>query len=603
VPDFRIYRAGFAPALTSVIVLLFALTAPPGPLPAVVAPAEFDEVAAARTARQIVEAAPDRAPGSEGDAAIADMVERRFAEVDEGEVAEQQFEAEFEGEDVQLRNVILTLPGDSERTVAVLAPRDSVSEPGAVSSAAATATLLQLADEMRTQSHSKSLVFVSTDGSSAGATGAREFARSYTGGEEIDAVIDLWQPGFATPRQPYVLESSTGPQSPSAQLVRTAEAALADQSGRTQAGEGALDELAALALPAGLSDQAVLVENGLRAIGLSSAGQRPLSSGEDQLEDLSASTLDEFGRTALVLLTTVDGAAEPLAHGPATYVPLAGNLVPGWTLALLALALLLPAALASADGIRRSLRAHEGTGWAIGWALSRSMPLIAALVLFYFLGLVGLVARPPFPFDPNQFGVGAGQVIVMVLLAGVVAGGYYAIRAWRVPGALSRQAAVPALGILSTLAVFGAWLANPFLGLLLVPTAHVWLTCAPRRGPLPWPLVAVAAVVSLVPIATAIDHLCSSLALGSSAPWLLLLMVSDGQFGFGTMLALCLILGGFVGAIALSLRGWTATRRPRPPSSGAGPEPIRTRKDRRTASRPRADWTHLRSRPRPEMTI
>ena len=565
--DFRIYRAGFAPALASVIVLLFALTAPPGPLPAVVAPAEFDEVSAARTARQIVEAAPDRAPGSEGDVEIAAMVERRFEDVSEGEVAEQQFEAEFEGEDVQLRNVILTLPGDSERTVAVLAPRDSVSEPGAASSAAATAALLELADQMRTQSHSKTLVFVSTDGSSAGAAGAREFVRSYPTGEEVDAVIDLWQPGFATPREPYVLDSSTGPQSPSAQLVRTAEAALADQSGRTQAGEGALDELAGLALPAGLSDQAVLVENGLRAIGLSSTGQRPLSSAEDQPADLSASTLDEFGRTALVLLTTVDGAAEPLEHGPGTYVPLAGNLVPGWTLALLALALLLPAALASADGIRR---VHDGTGWAIGWAASRSMPLIAALLVFYFLGLVGLVARPPFPFDPNQFGVGAGQVIVMVLLAGVIAGGYYVIRAWRVPAALSRQAAVPALGIVSTLAVFGAWLANPFLGLLLVPTAHVWLVCAPRRGPLPWPLVAVAAVVALIPIAAALDHVSSSLALGSSAPWLLLLMVSDGQFGFGTMLALCLILGGFVGIIAVSVRGRTAARRPSPPSA-AGP--------------------------------
>src|SRR5215207_1703551 len=213
--DFRIYRAGFAPALAAVIVLLFALTAPPGPLPAVVAPAEFDETSAARTARQIVDVAPDRAPGSEADAAVADMVERRFADVSEGEVAEQEFEAEFEGEDVQLRNVILTLPGDSGRTVALLAPRDSASVPGAASSAAATAALLELVDEFRTQSHSKTLVFVSTDGSSAGAAGAREFARSYPAADEIDAVIDLWQPGSAAPRPPYMLDSSTGAQSPS----------------------------------------------------------------------------------------------------------------------------------------------------------------------------------------------------------------------------------------------------------------------------------------------------------------------------------------------------------------------------------------------------
>ena len=40
--DFRIYRAGFAPAVAAVVVLLFALTAPPDPLPTTVTPAEFD---------------------------------------------------------------------------------------------------------------------------------------------------------------------------------------------------------------------------------------------------------------------------------------------------------------------------------------------------------------------------------------------------------------------------------------------------------------------------------------------------------------------------------------------------------------------------------
>jgi hypothetical protein len=637
---FRIYRAGFAPALLAVIVLLFALTAPPGPLPKVAAPAEFDEAAAARTARQIVAAAPDRAPGSDGDAAIADMVERRFADLSEGEVAKQEFEAKFEGEDVRLRNVILTFPGDTGKTVALLAPRDSASGPGAASSAAATATLLELVDELRTQSHSKTLVFVSTDGSSAGAAGARQFARHFPGRGELDAVIHLWQPGSAAPRGPYVLDSSTGAQSASVQLVRTAEEALADQSAHAQGDEGTLDELAGLALPAGLSEQAVVIEDGLNAVGLSSAGERPLAAGEDQPDDLSRSTLGDFGRAALVLATTVDGAPEPLAHGPGTYVPLAGNLVPGWTLAILALALLLPAALAAAGGIRHAhlqrhqpvsgasgpspthLQRHQpvsgasapspthplhhGTGWAIGWAASRSLPLIAALVLFYFLGLVGLVARPAFPFDPNQFGVGVGQVIVMVLLVGTIAGGCYAIRVWRVPGALSRPAAVPALGVVSALAVFVAWLANPYLGLLLVPTAHVWLTCAPRRGPLPWPLVALAAILSLVPIAAALDHVSGSLEVGSPAPWLLLLLVSDGQLGFGTMLALCLALGGLLGVIALSLRGRIPARRPGAPRAAApesSPSTIGVHKHRTTARPPPADWTDLRSSPRAKMTI
>ncbi len=582
---FRTYRAGFAPALAAVIVLLFALTAPPDPLPGVVASAEFDEIAAARIARQIVDTAPERTPGSEGDAAIADLVEQRFNRVESGQVSEQQFTGEFDGDQVDLRNVILTLPGDLAPTVVLLAPRDSASGPGAASSAAATATLLELVNELSTQSHTKTLVFVSTDGSSAGAQGAREFAQSYPQRDEIEAAIDIWQPGSADPRQPFVLESSDGSQSPSAQLVRTAERELTDQTQTKLETQGTLGELSALALPSGLGEQAVLIENELDAIGLSSAGERPLPASRDQPEDLSPSTLGDFGRAALLLAATVDAATAPPEHGPATYIPLAGNLVPGWTLALLALALLLPAALAAGDGIRRGVRAHAGTGWAIGWAASRALPLLGALLFFYFLSLVGLVASPAFPFDPNLFGVGAGQIVVMVLVALVIFGSYYAIRGWRVPTVLPRSAAVPALGAVSTLAVFLAWLANPYLALLLVPTAHVWLTCAPRRGSLPWPLVVGAVVLSLLPFAAAVAHLSGSLGLGSAAPWLLLLMVSDGQFAFGTMLALCLIVGGLLGIVAVSLRRRTPPRRPAPqplphhPAEGGGggamePEPV-----------------------------
>ncbi len=296
--------------------------------------------------------------------------------------------------------------------------------------------------------------------------------------------------------------------------------------------------------------------------------------------------MGQFGTTALVLVAAIDASTEPLDHGPSTYVPLAGSLVPGWTLALLALTLLLPAALAAADGIRRTyLQRHQpapgrnapsptsltqsSLGWAVAWAGSRAVPLLAALFFFYLLSLIGLVARPAFPFDPNLYGVGAGQVIVMLLCALVIGGTYYAIRGWRVPAALSRRAAVPALGAVSTVAAFLAWLANPFLGLLVVPTAHVWLACARRRGPLPWPLVAAAALVSLIPLIATVDHMSGQLALGASAPWLLLLMVSGGQIGFGTMFSLSLVVGGLLGVLALSLRR-RVPRRPRPAAPSPG---------------------------------
>ena len=553
--SFRIYRAAFAPALVAIILLLFSLQGRPAPLPPVVASAEFDQGAAAKVDRQIVDAAPVRPPGSEGDEAIADLVERRFASVSEGQVTEQRFDHSFEGDDVELRNLILTLPGESARSVVVLAARDSASGPGAASSAAATATLLELVDKLRTSRHTKTLIFVSTDGASEGAAGAREFAERFAERDLIDGAVVLWQPGSATPREPSLLDASDGSQSPSAQLVRTAEEALAEQAGRQPQLEGIFGELARLALPSGLGEQAVLIERGIDAVGLSSAGERPLAVADDQPDDLSASTLGDLGRTALLLVATLDGTAAPPEHGPAAYLSLAGNLVPGWALALLALTLLLPAALASLDAMGRALRRRAQVGSALAWAASRSLPLLAALLLLYLLAITGIVARPAFPFDPNRFRVGAGQILAMTLLASVVLAGYYEIRGWRVPAELPPELAAPALGLVSALAVLIAWLANPYLALLLVPVAHVWLLDARRAGALPWPLALGAIGLSLLPVAAAVLLLTGRLDLGSAAPWYLLLMVGGGQIGFLSMLALCLLGGSLVGLMALAVRG------------------------------------------------
>jgi hypothetical protein len=553
--SFRIYRAAFAPALVAVVVLLFSLQGRPGPLPPVVASAEFDQDAAAKIDRQIVAAAPIRTPGSEGDEAIADLVERRFASVSEGQVAEQRFDHSLAGENVELRNLILTLPGESARSVVVLAARDSASGPGAASSAAATATLLELVDKLRTSRHTKTLVFVSTDGGSDGAAGAREFAERFADRDLIDGAVVLWQPGSATPREPSLLDASDGSQSPSAQLVRTASQALTEQAGRQPQLEGMFGELARLAFPSGLGEQAVLIERGIDAVGLSSAGERPLAVPDDQPDDLSAATLGDLGRTALLLVATLDGAAAPPEHGPTAYLNLAGNLVPGWALALLALALLLPAAIASLDAVgRQAFRQRAPVAAALAWSASRSLPLLAAVLLLYLLAGTGIVASPPFPFDPNRFQVGAGEIVAMTLLASVILSGYYAIRGWRVPPGLPPELAAPALGLVSALAVLLAWLANPYLALLLVPAAHVWLLDARAGGALPWPLAPGAVALSLLPMAAAVLQVTGRLDLGPGAPWHLVLMAGDGQIGFLPLLALCLLGGALLGLVALAVR-------------------------------------------------
>ncbi len=307
-----------------------------------------------------------------------------------------------------------------------------------------------------------------------------------------------------------------------------------------------------MALPSGIGDAAVLIQSGIDAVGLSSAGERPLPASDDQEGDLSEATLGDFGRAALSLAAALDSAPGPPDHGPDAYVTLSGNLVPGWTLALLALTLLLPAAIASIVALGHALRGRQQIGPALWWAVSRGLPLVAALLLLYLLAISGVVARPRFPFDPNQFGTGGGEIAVMALLAAVVVGGCYLARGWRVPANVGRGAAVAALGLVSVLAVLRAWFANPFGALLLVPAAHVWLLDALGERAPPWPAVLAAAALSLVPVAAAVADLVGRLDLGASGPWQLLLMIGDGQIGFGATLAMCLLVGCLMGIVALA---------------------------------------------------
>lgn len=129
--DFRLYRLSFLPALLAVVVVMFSLEGAPAALEPVTPPSTFEGDRAAAIARQIATTNPDREPGSEGDAAVADLVATRFGDIPAGAVSEQTFGAtDSDGDEVSLRNVLLTLPGDADRTIVIAAPRDSANAPG-----------------------------------------------------------------------------------------------------------------------------------------------------------------------------------------------------------------------------------------------------------------------------------------------------------------------------------------------------------------------------------------------------------------------------------------------------------------------------------------
>jgi hypothetical protein len=551
--DFRLYRLAFAPTLLAVIAVMFSLEGTPDAIEPAASPGFEDERAGA-TARQIVALAPDRQPGSSGDGAVADLVAARFAEIAAGAVTEQTFEGEFEGDEVSLRNVLLTLPGGAAGTVVVFAPRDSARGEGAASSAAATAVLIELAEALGNREREKTFVLASTSGSEAGDAGARALLDGLPERESVEAAIAIAQPGAAETRPPFVVTSSTSPTSGPSQLASTAEEAVSDQAQERAGDPSAFTQLARLAIPAGLGPQAPLIADGVEAVAISSAGERPLGESEDELERLSGGSLDGFGRAIESTVYAVDESTSPLAHGPGTHLELSDNLVPGWTIALLALALLLPAGVAAVDACARAARLRIGIGAGLAWAAARGLPFIGALLMLYGLALVGLVPRPEFPFDPglHEFGARAAIALALVALTGVASA--VLLRRRGVTAAAAPAAAVPAVGLVASAACLLVWLVNPYLALLLVPATHVWLLASGPPSAARGALALALGALACVPAIAALTAVSRALDLGAGAPWTFALMVADGQIGLALTVSACLLAGALVGGIALGFR-------------------------------------------------
>jgi hypothetical protein len=547
--DFRLYRLGLLAVPLAAVIAMFSLRGVPSPLPEGIPPDAFDPSSAVPLARELAQQAPNPTPGSRSDEALAERVRADFSAIAGATVSEQRFDGSFKGEDVELRNLIATLPGDSARQIALIAPRDVARGSGAATSTAATAAMLQIAGSFSGSSHRKTLVFVSTDGSSIGALGAKRFVRDYSDAGLLDAAIVISQPAVERPTPPLVIPWSTGPESTASQLADTANATASKETDVPAGDEGPLTDLFRLALPAGLGEQGPLVKAGLPAVRLSGAGELPLEPAEDTPEQFSPDTYTRFGRAALSLILSLDAAPGAVEHGPRGYIGVAGNLLPGWTIAMLALALLVPVGLAAGSGLIAGSSSPPEAVRAVLWGALRALPFLGALLLFGGAALIGLMPSPDFPFDPRTAGLGVGgaiTVIAAVLLYGTIT---FFLRPLRPPPLSVARAAAPGTLLLAVAATLGVWGLNPYLALLVAIGLHAWLAAA--GGVTGDRLGATGLVIAgFLPLIVLVGNLASHFDAGLGVWQDLLLMLADGQIGPGLPLLGCLLAGCAVALVA-----------------------------------------------------
>ena len=482
----RLYRGTWLLVALPLLVTAFTV-ARPGPLPAPVLPPVFDGASAMQLARGLSAAHPDRSPGSEGSRASVAWLEQQLEPYGMS-VREDRFEASIP--DLgrrELVNLVAVSPGRSNQTIVIMAHRDNAGTgPGANDNASGTAALIELARSYapttsgaaggRAIGTTNTLVFLSTDGGAFGGLGAAHFARESPYRNRTVAVVNL--AALAGQGPPRIEIAGDRPRSPAAVLVRTAAARILEQTGRELVRPRAIGQLIDLGFPFTLYEQGPFVGRGLSAITLTTAGPRPPSSFTDTPERLDEQRLTEVGRSAQVLIGSLDLGLE-LARGTQSYVFLGSRFVRGWAIQLSLVAALLPFLFAAIDLFARCRRRHIRIAPALRSLRSRLFFWLWVTLVFVAFSLVSWGEGEARPLSPESAAATQWPRWSLVAFGLLALAGWLVARDRLLPRRpvtpeeelAGHTAALLALGVVALLVVA----TNPFALLFVLPALHAWL--------------------------------------------------------------------------------------------------------------------------------
>jgi hypothetical protein len=543
----RMYRGTLL--LVGIPLLVAAFTvARPQPLRAPTLPPNFDGIAATQVAKDFANQYPDRTPGSRTATDAANWVAGQLSQY--GFRTEfDRFHAKIPGRGrVELENLLAFRQGRSNQMIAVVAHRDnSGRSPGANDNASGTAALLELARAYATPGApprppepNHTILFLSTDGGAFGGLGAKHFAAHSPYRDRMVAVVNLDAiAGGGTPRLVF---AGDRPRSPSAALVRTAAARVIEQAAAEPTRPSALGQLVDLGFPYSLYEQAPFVDQGIAAITLTSAGDRPPPAFGDSPERLNGTRLAEIGRSAQALLGSLDEEVE-LAEGTASYVYLGSRFIRGWAIVLILCAALLPCLAVIVDLFARLRRRHIRLAPALRSYRSRLGFWLFAAILFEIFALAGIwetgAARP---LSPESSPGTRWPVAGIALFTCLVVIGWFVARDRLLPRrplrdgeALAGQvAALLALAVVSLLLVA----MNPYSVLFVLPSLHAWIWLPQlRRRPLA--LQAVLLGAGFAGLLLLVGSFAARLDLGLDAPWYIAQLAAVGYVPFPSLLVFC----------------------------------------------------------------
>jgi hypothetical protein len=552
----RIYRAAFLPSLLALVIAMFSLESRPPAVPqALAADVLFDGRVALAGTQQMVQQYPDRRPGSSGDQLSAGKVA--------SSLRAQHFDVtvdRFQGDDKDLVNVVGRRIGESPRQLVVVAPRDADRVPDAAGSAADTASLIEIARTLEGRVTDKTLVLASVDGSTIGSLGARRLAADLASAGPVEAVVVLTDSGVPRANGTLLIPWSETTVRTGLRLQRTVGESLLQELPRGGAGRGpgTASQIARLAFPLGIGDQAPFLDQGFDALRLSGSGELP-PKGQPPPD---ADRLGTLGRSVLRTVFAYDSGGR-VNEQPSSFVLVAQKMLPRWSVALLVLALLLPVLAASVDAFARVRRRHEPVLPWLRWIGAGVVPFLVALAVGEFLVLVGQAPdAPPAPLPPSAFPFDGSAAVTLGICT------LFFVLSWlflrpRIAGdvpAPDSPGAGAALALVLSIASLAVWIVNPYAALALLLAFHLWLLVT--ASPVPPARAAGIALIALgllVPLLIGLAVM-DRLSLGPlSGLWYGFLLVTGHHVGLYTTLLGALLLTCMAAALRIA-----AARRPPP---------------------------------------
>ena len=561
-----LYRAAWlAVAVPALVVLVGARTA--SPLPPSNTPPTFDTTRAVATARELAGRFGDRSPGSPGDLDAATYVRERLDQTlgEQNVIVRPRSGLGLAGSKVSLRNVVGVVSGGgrSRDALIIIAGRDGLPPgPGLDDNASGTGMLIELAEVLKNSTTERSYIFASTDGSTAGASGARDLARHPPRGlRPVAAIVLRAVGGKGTVRLRLASDSRRFPASGLVQTIATTVRREL-RNGLTGADPTRLssppigEQLANLLLPTGGGEQAPLNAAGIAAVTIDGSGDAASTAGK-----LAADRMGRIGDAVERVAYAFDSGPRPSSLG-ASYLLSNDRVLRGWTLQLLLLALLVPPLVSAIDAVTRASKRGAPLRRALDRTLLHALGPFVALLAVRLLGASGVL---PGRFDaPLLRGSSGGVSIWVIVLASALGALAFLLtrRRARITSRLEPDTACYLSALIATfLAALIALATSVYLLVLVLPALHLWLLLprAARFGLAGRLAVVAAGWLGLVAV---LALLAGPARFGELAPALLVRLIGDGTLPFGGLVALALLAGSTI----------TLLR----PGDGGGPQAGRT---------------------------